>query len=160
MLKLSYLAVGAIAAGLVLTLVLASLLTPARWWRQLNLRAISIVVLGTWAIASLVMWLAPSSDGPHNNAPQMDARASAGVTPLMAAGPASGLRYRVYDDLNLRAAKGTGARRIAIVPAGSVVTTTGIRDGDWWQVSARVGGKEISGWSSSLWLRRADEAAL
>ena len=90
----------------------------------------------------------------------MDARASAGVAPLMAAGPASGLRYRVYDDLNLRAAKGTGARRIAIVPAGSVVTTTGIRDGDWWQVSARVGGKEISGWSSSLWLRRADEAAL
>jgi uncharacterized protein YraI len=59
--------------------------------------------------------------------------------------------------LNLRAASGTGARRIGVVPAGATVTTTGARDGDWWQVSAMVGGKEANGWVSSLWLRRADE---
>ncbi len=47
-----------------------------------------------------------------------------------------------------------------MVPAGTVVTTTGARDGDWWQVRAQVGGKEVRGWSSSLWLRRADEKAM
>jgi hypothetical protein len=38
-----------------------------------------------------------------------------------------------------------------------MVTATGARDGDWWQVSAKVGGKPVSGWVSSLWLRRAEE---
>jgi hypothetical protein len=32
--------------------------------------------------------------------------------------------------------------------------------GDWWQVKASVDGKPVSGWASSLWLRRADERAL
>ncbi len=83
-----------------------------------------------------------------------------GVTQLSVAAPGAGTSYRVHEDLNLRAAKGTGARRIAVVPAGSVVTATGHGDGDWWQVSTRVGGKEVRGWSSSLWLRRADEARM
>ena len=155
MFNLSYFTLAALAAGLIVTLVLASFLTPARWWRQPNLRALSIVVLGTWAIASLIMWLVP-----RDVAPMMAGPATGGVKPLVLARPDTGLRYRVRDDLNLRAAKGTGARRIAIVPAGSVVTTTGARDGDWWQVSANVAGKEVRGWSSSLWLRRADESSL
>lgn len=155
MFNISYLALGAIAAGFVLTLVLASLLTPASWWRQLNLKALAVVGFGTWGIASLVMWAAGQS-GPNT----AQTLASAGVARLSVAVPAERRSYRVHDALNLRAAKGTGARRIAVVPAGSVVTTTGVRDGDWWQVSATVAGKDVQGWSSSLWLRRADESAL
>ena len=138
MLNLSYLVIAAVAIGLVVTLTLAAWLTPSHWWRQLNLRALAIVGLGTWGVAALVLWLAQ---------PQPQLLADAGRT------------YHVYDDLNLRAEKGTASRRIALVPAGTLVTTTGMRDGDWWQVSARVGGKEVRGWSSSLWLRRADESA-
>ena len=140
MLNLSYLVIAAVAIGLVVTLTLAAWLTPSHWWRQLNLRALAIVGLGTWGVAMLVLWLAQG----HSDAPLL---ADAGRT------------YRVYDDLNLRIEKGTAARRIAVVPSGTVVITTGVRDGDWWQVSAQVGGKEVRGWSSSLWLRRADESA-
>ena len=140
MLNLSYLIIAAVAIGLLVTLTLAAWLTPSHWWRQLNLRALAIVGLGTWGVAALVLWLAQG----HSDAPLL---ADAGRT------------YRVYDDLNLRAEKGTAARRIAVVPSGTVVITTGVRDGDWWQVSAQVGGKEVRGWSSSLWLRRADESA-
>lgn len=138
MFHISYLTLGAVALGLVATLVLAAWLTPARWWRQLNARALAIVGLGTWGIASLVLWLAQAQ------------------TPAMAM-PNAGRSFTVYDDLNLRAEKGTGSKRIAVVPAGSVVTATGARDGDWWQLSAQVSGKEVRGWSSSLWLRRPDE---
>ncbi|MDM5176936.1 SH3 domain-containing protein [Massilia sp. DJPM01] len=140
-----YLAMGAYAAGLVATLVLAAWLTPARWWRRPNLRAASILVAGTWALGALLLSLLPPQ-------PPMQ--------PALAAAPPSyaGVSYTVFDDLNLRADKGIGARRIAVAPAGTVVTTTGLRDGDWWQVSARIEGKEVRGWSSSLWLRRAEEA--
>jgi hypothetical protein len=37
------------------------------------------------------------------------------------------------------------------------VTATGTAEGDWWRVRARVDGRELEGWASSLWLRRADE---
>jgi uncharacterized protein YraI len=66
--------------------------------------------------------------------------------------------YRVHDDLNLRAASSTGAARIAVVPGGSFVTTTGRREGDWWEVSATVDQRPVTGWASSLWLRRDDES--
>jgi len=152
MINLSYLTIGAYAGGLIATLVLASWLTPSHWWRQLNVRALAIVGFGTWGIASLVLWLA------HTPAPAMVATPAArGISPLSANLKDAGRSYRVHEDLNLRAAKGTGARRIAVVPAGTVVTTTGVREGDWWQLTARVGGKDVEGWSSSLWLRRADE---
>lgn len=154
MINLSYLTIGAYAAGLIATLVLAAWLTPSHWWRQLNVRALAIVGFGTWGIASLVLWLAQAP------APSMAATAAAaGVNPVLAKPKDAGRSYRVHEDLNLRAAKGTGARRIAVVPAGTVVTTTGLREGDWWQLTARVGGKDVEGWSSSLWLRRADEGA-
>jgi hypothetical protein len=69
-------------------------------------------------------------------------------------------RYRVIDHLNLRAAKATGAPRLTVLPAGTLVTPTGATDGDWWQVRARLHGREVEGWASSLWLRRADEGAV
>lgn len=169
MFNLSYTAVAAFAIGLVVTLVLAAWFTPAHWWRRPNARALAIVGLGTWGIGSLVLWLA-QAPAP---APQLAATAVPPVTPVTpvtmvtmgsasipAMAPGAGRSYRVREDLNLRSARGTGARRIAVVPAGSVVTTTGVGDGDWWQVSTRVGGKEVHGWSSSLWLRRADESPM
>ena len=41
--------------------------------------------------------------------------------------------------------------------AGTVVSATGATDGDWWRVRARVDGRDVDGWASSLWLRRTDE---
>lgn len=138
---MSMLTLAAFAAGLVLTLVLAAFLTPSHWWRRLNLRALAVTGLGTWGIGSLILLMA-ATPATHSiaSAPHVEIRS-----------------YRVFDDLNLRAARGTAAPRIAVVPAGALVTTTGLRDGDWWQVSARVDGKQVVGWSSSLWLRRPDE---
>lgn len=126
------------AAALVATLVLGALLTPAGWWRRPNLRALAFVLGGTFGIGML---LHGQLQHPVQAAPVHGA----------------GLRYRVADDLNLRAAKGTDAPRLALVPAGATVTATGARDGDWWRLRADVDGKTIEGWSSSLWLRRIDE---
>jgi hypothetical protein len=154
MIHLSYLSIGAWAGALVVTLMLAAWLTPRHWWRQLNLRALAVVLGGTWGIASLVLWLAQTPT------PAMAASTPVrGITPISANAADAGASYRVHDDLNLRAAKGTSARRVAVVPAGSVVTTTGVRQGDWWQLSAQVDGRRVEGWASSLWLRRADEGA-
>jgi len=133
-------------AALLATLALAARLTPAAWWRRPNARGLAVLVLGTCVIGSGLWWLA----APHRAAPELTA--VAGVdTPLR------GHSYRVADALNLRAANGVGARRVAVLPAGSLVTATGRRDGDWWQVKADVGGEPFEGWASSLWLRRADE---
>ncbi len=129
----------AFGAALVATLVLAALLTPHSWWRRPNLRALAIVVLGTWGIGMMILGL-------------LEQPAQARPLTVVA-----GARYRVVDDLNLRAATGTSAPRIAVVPAGAVVTATGQREGDWWCLRGRVDGKQVEGWSSSLWLRRADE---
>ncbi len=157
MFNVSYLAIAAYGFALLVTLVLAAWLTPAHWWRQLNARAIAVVGVGTWTIGTLVLWLAQAQGSVQTLAA---GPATMGLAPVTIAAPDAGRSYRVREDLNLRAGKGTGAQRIAVVPAGSVVTTTGAGDGDWWQVSTRVGGKEVRGWSSSLWLRRADEAPL
>lgn len=157
MFNLSYGSVAAFAFGLVATLVLAAWLTPARWWRRMNAGALAIVVLGTWGLGSLALWLFAPGGKPALLAspPAVHglARPAATAPPLQGA-----VSYRVHEDLNLRTARGTGAARIAVVPAGTLVTTTGARDGDWWQVSANVDGRTVQGWSSSLWLRRADEA--
>lgn len=50
---------GAFAIGLVLTLFLASWLTPRRWWRRPNARALLILLAGGWGIGSLILHLAP-----------------------------------------------------------------------------------------------------
>ncbi len=141
---------GAFVLGLAITLVLAAFLTPGRWWKRPNVRALAILVAGTWGIGSLLLWLAPM--------PVMAATpATAGIAAIRPASLTEGRSYHVFEDLNLRAASGTGARRVTVVPVGAVVSATGVRDGDWWEVRTKVGGKQVTGWVSSLWLRRADE---
>jgi len=72
--------------------------------------------------------------------------------------PSDARAFRVHRDLNLRAQAGVNAPRLAIVPAGTQLTATGQRDGDWWQVRAPAGdGAVATGWVSSLWLRRDGE---
>lgn len=140
----------AFGAGLLVTLVLAAWFTPRAWWRRANARALAVLAAGTAGIGGLLFWLAAPAEAVRAAQPM----AVAARSPLLA-----GHSYRVYQDLNLRAASGVGSRRLAVVPAGASVTATGARDGDWWQVAARLDGREVRGWSSSLWLRRSDEGA-
>jgi hypothetical protein len=143
--------------ALVLTLALAGCLTPRRWWRRPTAGNVALVGGGTLAFgllfAPLLPFLLPAAT-PHAAAP-------AALMPALAAQPGTPvLRYRVIDHLNLRSAKATGAPRLTVLPAGTVVTPTGAIDGDWWQVRARLHGREVEGWASSLWLRRDDEGAI
>jgi hypothetical protein len=149
----------ALVLALVVTLVLACWLTPRRWWRRPTAGTLALVGGGTLALSALFASFLPAT--ASRVASQMPL-----AFPLAAAAPAPSapnapstpaLRYRVVDDLNLRAAKATGAPRLAVLPAGTLVTRSGAVDGDWWQVRARVRGREIEGWASSLWLRRVDE---
>lgn len=142
--------IGAFAVALVVTLVLAAFLTPGSWWQRPNVRALAILVAGTWGIGSLLLSVAPRP--AMATTPAIEGIALIQPVPLTA-----GRTYHVFEDLNLRAASGVGARRVAVVPVGATVTATGARDGDWWKVNAKVGGKPVTGWVSSLWLRRADE---
>jgi hypothetical protein len=155
MLTVHYFTLAAYAAGLVLTLVLASMLTPAAWWRHANARAAVILAGGTWGIASLILWLAQAPQPVY--AASMPASPALRPAALAPAPAPKGGEYRTYRSLNVRSSTGTGAEKLAVLPAGAVVTATGVRSGDWWQVKTRVDGKPVSGWASSLWLRRADE---
>ena len=137
MLTLNYATLAAWTAAFMLTVVLARYFTPQRWWRNANARAGAVLLLGTWAIGTLLAPVAASAFPPPP-------------------GPRAGEAFVVYRDLNLRSATGTGAHRLAVVRAGDTVTATGQRDGDWWEV--RTGGKR-TGWASSLWLRRPVELA-
>ena len=139
-----------LAAALLATLALAARLTPAAWWRRPNARAFAVLATGTCVIGGALWWIA----GPAGDAPASVAASSA---PAAGPTPLPGRSYRVADALNLRAANGVGARRVAVLPAGSVVTATGVVDGDWWQVRTQIDGRPFEGWASSLWLRRADE---
>ncbi|RJG19182.1 SH3 domain-containing protein [Massilia cavernae] len=139
------LTLAAYATGLLLTLVLAAFLTPASWWRRLNARALAVTVAGTWAAGSLLAALLPA----HAGATASSARTATAAAPQRS--------YLVFRALNLRSGAGTSARRIVVVPAGAEVAATGAREGDWWQVRATIEGRKVTGWASSLWLRRADE---
>lgn len=140
----------AYAAGLAATLVLAAFLTPRTWWRRANLRAAAVLTLGTLLIGGSLAWLF----APVQARPAIVATAS---LPPDAA-PEAGKHYRVHDHLNLRSGRGVGAMRLGVVPAGATVIATGVRQGDWWEVTAHIDGQQVSGWASSLWLRRTDEA--
>ena len=136
------LTVAAYGLALLLTLVLASLLTPASWWRRPNARAAAIVVGGTWGLGALF------------------AGALHVTEPMPVAATTQPERYyHVFRALNLRDGTGTSAKRVTVVPEGAIVAATGVREGDWWQVRAQVNGSAVTGWASSLWLRRADERA-
>ena len=132
--------VAAYAIGLLLTLALASMLTPASWWKRPNARALAVVVAGTWGIGALLAAATQSAAAKPVESYEQPAR-----------------HFQVFRALNLRDGTGTGAKRLAVVPAGAIVAATGMRDGDWWQVRAKVGDRQVTGWASSLWLRRADE---
>ena len=142
---------GAFGAALVLTLCACAWLTPRAWWRRPNARALGVLVAGTAAGGALLLALfgLPGT---------MPASVELAEAPLPANDvPVAGAPYRVRDALNLRVAGGIGAERLLVVPGGARVIATGRRDGDWWQVRATVDGKDVEGWASSLWLRRADE---
>lgn len=157
-------AVAAFAVGLVITLFLAAYLTPNSWWRRPNARALLILVAGAWGFGSLILYALPApafasqaSAGP-TVAAAANASASAGDDARSpAAASAAGQPFRVHRDLNLRAAPGVNAARVAIVPAGASVTPTGKQQADWWQVQAVIDGQASTGWVSSLWLRRSGE---
>ncbi|HEX8606271.1 MAG TPA: SH3 domain-containing protein [Pseudoduganella sp.] len=152
----------AYALGLALALALAPILTPARWWRRPTARGIVILGGGAWAFGALLLYCLPPGPQPDDaaamraDAPaQQLAQESAQMPENLF--PAAGRRYRVHRDLNVRDAAGVGAARLAVVPAGSFVTPTGIHEGDWWQIRYAGAGAAGTGWASSLWLRRAGE---
>jgi hypothetical protein len=171
----------AFAAGLVITLFLAAYLTPRSWWRRPNARALLIMVTGAWAFGSLILYAVHGSaqaggiaatsataTGAASTKPDAiaearalsaaaAAREAAATAGAKTAGPIAGRPFVVHRDLNLRAAAGVHAARLVTVPAGATVTPSGIRSGDWWQIKARVDGRESTGWVSSLWLRRSGE---
>jgi hypothetical protein len=146
-----FLAVGAFAAGLIATLVLAAYFTPRTWWRRANARALAVLAVGTFALGSVLLSLFEPSTAAHA------APLAARVQPAPG-DPREGGVYLVWDDLNLRESRSVGARRMGVVRSGAAVTATGRREGDWWEVSARIDGLPVRGWASSLWLRRPDEA--
>jgi hypothetical protein len=162
---------GAFLGGLAITLALASWLTPRGWWRRPTARGLLILASGAWGFGSLLLHFAhaplpplasaglPASFAPAARPPSVTASvdAAASTDASGAGGHAWQQPFRVHRDLNLRTAASVDAPRLATVPAGSTVTPTGTRHGDWWQVKALADGKENTGWVSSLWLRRATE---
>ncbi|AKU21417.1 SH3 domain-containing protein [Massilia sp. NR 4-1] len=164
----SYHGAFAYLAGLAMTLVLASYLTPRSWWRRPTARGLFILGAGSWALGGLLLYFFHASPLPFSSAvanasaTRIQPSRPAPVPAALTAGPpaeriAAGPFYRVHRDLNLRSAASVGASRLATVPAGASVTFTGVRQGDWWQVQAKVDGNIYTGWASSLWLRKADE---
>ncbi len=153
----------AFAAGLAITLFLAAYLTPRKWWRRANARALLIMVVGAWGFGSLILYAVQGTQ-PVAAGTLEGAAAPASAPTLAPSEPAhlppdliAGHPFQVHRDLNVRAAAGVHAARLITVPAGSTVTPTGVREGDWWQVTASAEGREQTGWVSSLWLRRGGE---
>ena len=154
----------AFATGLVLTLFLAAYLTPNQWWRRANARALLIMVVGAWGFGSLILYAVqgtrPVAAGTlnysANRASATKSTTTSGVAPLPPE-LIAGRPFQVHRDLNVRAAAGVHAARLITVPAGATVTPTGVREGDWWQVTTSANGREQTGWVSSLWLRRGGE---
>src|SRR5450830_958860 len=82
----------AYAAALIVTLMLAAFLTPARWWRRPNVKALAVLVAGTWGIGSVLLAFAPER-----------ALAQPVASPVQAITLApAGQDYFVFEDLNLR----------------------------------------------------------
>lgn len=156
-------AVAAFAAGLIITLFVAAYLTPNRWWRRPNARALLILVAGAWGFGSLILYAVPPPASASQSAasPAEAATMTATTAPVLATRsaepPAAGQPFHVHRDLNLRAAPGVNAARLAVVPAGATITPTGKLQGDWWQIETTIDGRARAGWVSSLWLRRSGE---
>ncbi|QGZ42573.1 SH3 domain-containing protein [Pseudoduganella flava] len=145
--------------GLAMTLVLASFLTPAHWWRRPTARGLVIVGGGTWACGALLLYFAAAAPLPFSSALTNGSMMQGDVPAqhIAAELPRPGQRYRVHRDLNVRDGAGVAAARLSVVPAGAYVTPTGQRQGDWWQIRYDGGAGPALGWASSLWLRAAAE---
>jgi len=149
---------GAYLVGLLVTLVLAAHLTPRRWWKRPNARALLILAGGSWGLGALLLTMLPAAAVPAP--PPAAVTASAFLPPQSAPLAAvAGQPFITHRDLNLRGDASVAAPRLLLVPAGSSVMPTGARRGDWWQIRVRVDGHDWQGWASSLWLRRSGEAA-
>lgn len=153
--------VGVYAAALLMTLAFASACTPRAWWKRANGRALLVLAAGTWAIGSLLLWLGdsnpPATATADNKLPAMAAPLRPAAVQATQA-PLAGQVFLAYRDLNLRAGAAVSAPRLLVVPGGATVHATGKRQGDWWQVASDAAGQQQTGWASSLWLRRGDEA--
>jgi hypothetical protein len=148
----------AYALAFALTLALAAWFTPRSWWRRPTLRGGAVLAAGTFAFGTLLLAVAGRPQAaPAQALASPDTAPAASAAPTHPA-PAPGASYRVAEELNLRATRGIHSTRLAVLPAGSWVVASGALDGDWWQVRARVDGRALVGWTSSLWLRRGDEA--
>jgi len=148
--------VAAYALAFALTLALAAWLTPRHWWRRPTLRGGAVLAAGTLAFGTLLLALAGRPQAVLASAAPIGSLALPPAA-AQAPSPAEGASYRVAAELNLRAGRGVHAPRLAVLPAGGRVVASGASDGDWWQVRARLNGRELTGWTSSLWLRRNDE---
>ncbi|MCG2584528.1 SH3 domain-containing protein [Massilia sp. TS11] len=136
-----------------LALLLAGLFTPRAWWRRPTLA--NLALLGGLSLLIAGLWTAWPRAPAARPAPALAAAATA-----PAATPPARLRaLRVERALNLRAAPQVEAVRLAVLPPGSEVRLSGARQGDWRELEAEVDGQTLRGWSSSLWLRRAEELA-
>lgn len=62
--------------------------------------------------------------------------------------------FAVHQALNLRSGPGVQHERLKVLEKGSVVHVTGLRSGDWWEVTMQTAGEPRTGWVSSLWLRQ------
>jgi hypothetical protein len=149
---------------LAITLFLAAYLTPRQWWRRANARALLIMVVGAWGFGSLILYAVQGMRPVAAGTLEATANHAQAATPTAPSEPAHlpsdliAVRpFQVHRDLNVRASAGVHAARLITVPAGSSVTPTGVREGDWWQVTASANGREQTGWVSSLWLRRGGE---
>jgi hypothetical protein len=149
----------AFAAGLVVTLFLAAYLTPNQWWRRANARALLIMVVGAWGFGSLILYALQGTRPVVAGTLEVAVHQAAAAAPSSSIPPEiiAGKPFQVHRDLNVRAAAGVHAARLITVPAGATVTPTGVREGDWWQVTTSANGREQTGWVSSLWLRRGGE---
>lgn len=173
---------GVFLFGLATTLLLAASLTPRRWWRQPTALGLAGLFAATWLIgaASLacVNWLGwpqrllyadilslqrghdavawKEVDGVRGFermfAPFLAQGLGQPATMASASTTAASRQFSVRQALNMREHAGIDGKRLSTLGVGDIVTTTGLRLGDWWQVQTSVDGRRRMGWVSSLWL--------
>jgi curli biogenesis system outer membrane secretion channel CsgG len=82
--------------------------------------------------------------------PQMPQPAATASTGGRSSGPASGMRYRVTGNVNLREGPGAQNPVVGQLRPGTVVTSTGTVNGEWWEIQSG----EMYGWVLSRSLRQ------
>lgn len=69
----------------------------------------------------------------------------------------AGDTFRADQLLNIRSGPGVDHGMVARVQQDDLVTLTGVRHGEWWQVKHTHRAVTTTGWVFSLWLRRFSE---